>query len=119
MKHLPKGKSLALLNGVDELLQQFEKPVTDNSGARYMVSVYGRSRPSDTWQGWLVFERQSDAKRFATDVETTQPDAEAVVYWATGLTDVYLDGALDRARRRAPRRVSTRSSRRTPRRTAR
>jgi len=30
-------------------------------------------------------------------VETTQPDAQAVLYWASGLTDTYLEGALERA----------------------
>src|SRR6185436_15921679 len=60
---------------------------------------YGRNRPGDTWQGWLVFERSNDGKRFATDVETTQPNADAVLYWATGLTHTYFEGALERARR--------------------
>ena len=29
--------------------------------------------------------------------ETTQPNRQDTVYWATGLTPVYLEGALDRA----------------------
>jgi hypothetical protein len=84
-----------------ERLLQFERPIADATGASYNVSVYGRSRPSDTWQGWLVFERTTDGKRFSTDVETTQPNAEAIVYWATGLTDTYFDGALQRAQKQA------------------
>jgi hypothetical protein len=82
---------------VERLLQQFEKPIRDSGGATYNVYVYGRSRPSDTWQGWLVFERLTDGRRFATGVETTQSSAEAILYWATGLTDAYFDGALERA----------------------
>ena len=82
---------------MDELLQQFEHPVIDDGGERYTVFLYGRSRPGDTWQGWLVFERQGDGRRFATGAETTQPNAQAVLYWATGLTDSYFDGALARA----------------------
>lgn len=81
---------------MDELLQVFEKPVAEAAGL-YTVSLYGRSRPADTWQAWLVFERVSDGRRFSTDVETTQPNAEAVLYWATGLSETYLEGALDRA----------------------
>ena len=84
-----------------ERLLQFERPITDATGTAYNVSVYGRSRPSDTWQGWLVFERTTDGKRFSTDVETTQPNAEAIVYWATGLTGTYFDGALQRAQKTA------------------
>ena len=84
---------------MDQLLQQFEKPVLDKNGVGYSVFLYGRSRPGDTWQGWLVFERSNDGKRFATDVETTQPNADAVLYWASGLSHAYFDGALERALR--------------------
>jgi len=82
---------------MDTLFQQFERPITDASRDTYLIFVQGRSRPHDTWEGWLVFERQRDARRFSTPIETTQPDAQAVLYWASGLTDVYLEGALERA----------------------
>lgn len=85
---------------METLLQQFETPFVDRDGSAYGVFVYGRSRAHDTWQGWLVFERQRDGRRFATPVETTQPNGEAVRYWATGLTETYFEGALDRARKR-------------------
>ncbi|HEV2720733.1 MAG TPA: hypothetical protein VG323_11995 [Thermoanaerobaculia bacterium] len=84
---------------MDTLLQQFESPVTDSDGNSYTVFLYGRNRSGDTWQGWLVFERQSDGRRFATGVETTQPNAQAILYWATGLTAAYFDGALERAKK--------------------
>jgi hypothetical protein len=84
---------------VERLLQQFEQAVSGRDGNTYRVYLYGRSRPADTWKGWLVFERITDGARFATDVETTQPNAEAVLYWATGLTDAYFDGALERAQK--------------------
>lgn len=82
---------------MERLLQEFEQPVTDAAGTTFKVSLYGRSRPGDTWQGFLVFERLTDGKRFPTGVETTQPSAEAILYWATGLTGTYFDGALTRA----------------------
>jgi hypothetical protein len=82
---------------MEQLLQEFETPVADSAGTIYRVFLYGRSRPADTWQGWLVFERTTDGKRFPTGVETTQPSAEAVLYWAAGLTGAYFDGALGRA----------------------
>jgi DNA-binding MarR family transcriptional regulator len=95
---------------MEQLLQEFETPVVDKAGTIYRVFLYGRSRPADTWQGWLVFERAADGTRYPTDVETTQPNAEAVLYWATGLTDAYFDGALDRAlnpHRHNPRAIPT------------
>jgi hypothetical protein len=82
---------------MEQLLQEFEQPVRDRSGERYKVLLYGRSRPGDTWQGWLVFERLGDGERFATGVETTQSDAGGILYWASGLTDAYFDGAFARA----------------------
>ena len=86
---------------MERLLHEFEKPVMDAAGNAYLVFAFGRSRPSDTWQGWLVFQRTSDGARFTTDAETTQPNADAIVYWATGLTVTYLDGALQRAQQPA------------------
>ncbi|MFL6245835.1 MAG: hypothetical protein ACJ74H_07410 [Thermoanaerobaculia bacterium] len=82
---------------MERLLQQFEQPITDSGGTTYNVYVYGRSRPGDTWQGWLEFERMTDGRRFSTGVETTQSSADGILYWATGLTDAYFDGALARA----------------------
>jgi len=90
---------------MDQLLQQFEKPI-EHDGESYAVFVFGRDRPGDTWQGWLVFERRRDGKRFTTPVETTQPDGRAVIYWATGLSGAYFDGALHRAMQPAPERVA-------------
>ncbi|HEV7242679.1 MAG TPA: hypothetical protein VGQ36_25850 [Thermoanaerobaculia bacterium] len=90
---------------MERLLQEFERRITDDRGTTYRVFLYGLSRPADTWVGWLAFERISDGRRFATDVETTQPNAQAIVYWATGLTDTYFEGALARALK--PRRVAT------------
>src|ERR1043165_8466290 len=89
---------------MDEILQQFEQPVIDESGERYAVYLYGRSRhgatpPGATWRDWLFFDRQSAAPPYATAVETTQPNRQAILYWATGLTDSYFDGAFNRARK--------------------
>lgn len=86
---------------MERLLQAFDTPYTDGSGDVYDVHLYGRSRAHDTWQGWIVFTRRRDGRTFPTGVETTQPSAEAVLYWATGLTDPYFDGAFERAARPA------------------
>lgn len=52
--------------------------------------------------GLAEFERTTDGRRFSTDVETTQPNAEALLYWSTGLTAAYFEGALERATNRRP-----------------
>lgn len=40
---------------------------------------------------------ETGVKRVSTDVETTQPDAEAFRYWSNGIGVAYLEGALTRA----------------------
>jgi hypothetical protein len=49
------------------------------------------------WEGWLEFIPQRGGDAVVGHVETTQPEREHLVYWATGLTPVYLEGALQRA----------------------
>ncbi|HEX8173321.1 MAG TPA: hypothetical protein VF824_22495 [Thermoanaerobaculia bacterium] len=83
---------------MERLLQTFEAPFADHDGNLYAVQLFGRSRPGDTWQAMLTFVRQRDGISFTTGVETTQSNAEAVLYWATGLTPAYFDGAFERAR---------------------
>jgi hypothetical protein len=50
--------------------------------------------------GWLEFvpTSASGGPVLRTGQETSQPDREAVEYWAGGLEPVYLEGALGRAR---------------------
>lgn len=63
------------------------------------------------WEGWIEFvPLDLDRKPIRSTRETTQPSREDLLYWATGLTPVYLRGALTRALeapliRTAPRRV--------------
>src|SRR6186713_3104232 len=62
----------------------------------YRAFVHGMQRGDGTWAGWLEFV--SGTTRLRTDQETSQPNRDALAYWATGLEDVYLDGALNRAK---------------------
>ena len=84
---------------MERLLQSFDAPLHARTGDIYDVQVFGRSRPGDTWQAWLVFRRRRDLETFTTGSETTQPSEAAVLYWATGLSATYLEGALARAQR--------------------
>jgi hypothetical protein len=83
---------------MERLLQTFDAPFTDRNGDVYVVELYGNSRPGDTWQGLLRFVRRGDGVRVTTGPETTQPSAEALLYWASGLSATYFEGAFDRAR---------------------
>ena len=59
--------------------------------------------PDGLWHGWLEFEPVDgcNVPALQSPRETTQPNRTDAVYWATGLTAVYLEGALERAIRAA------------------
>ena len=49
------------------------------------------------WQGWIEFVPSSGGEPIRTARETTQPNRVDTEYWATGVSSVYLEGALRRA----------------------
>ena len=50
------------------------------------------------WDGWFEFEPLDDnAPVIVGSIETRQPEHHDLVYWATGITPVFLEGALNRA----------------------
>ena len=82
-----------------ELIQRYESRVEDAAGTGYEVSAHGAARDDGTWEGWLEFRPASGvgpARR--TGRETSQPNREALAYWASGLEPIYLEGAFARAR---------------------
>jgi hypothetical protein len=79
-----------------EVLRVFEQPVVYTDGVPYRARVCTRPTGDGTWEGWFEFIA-TDGEAIRTQRETTQPGRDAVDYWATGLTQVYLEGALDRA----------------------
>lgn len=81
-----------------ELIHQHAEQVQDSAGVRYRVLVYGERREDGTWEGWIEFHPVGDAGSvLRTERETSQPDREALNYWASGLEPVYLEGAFARA----------------------
>jgi hypothetical protein len=83
-------------------VQQYSATLVDPYGRRYVARVYGAYRPDDLWDGWFVFFPLDGGRAVATDRETTQGSLAAVRYWASGISTVYLDGALERARAMLP-----------------
>jgi len=85
---------------------QFDTPVSDPSGARYTAKACGREREDGLWEGWIEFENARNGNIERTVRETTQPNLTDLTYWATGLTPVYLDGALARTLHTPPPRAT-------------
>jgi hypothetical protein len=82
-----------------EVLVEFVEPVVAKDGTAYIARACGGPAPSNhgTWQGWLEFVPVDGGPAVRSSRETTQPNRQDTEYWATGLTPVYLDGALERA----------------------
>ena len=89
-----------------EVLASFSTPVTDQFGSYYPRAV-GRLAPDNMWEGWIEFVPVSGGQPLRSSRETTQPNRTDAEYWATGLTMVYLEGALNRALNPPVRKVVT------------
>ena len=79
-----------------EVLVQFDAVVTANDGRRFIPRACGRPA-GNVWDGWIEFVSIDSGPPVRTPRETEQPNRGDLLYWAQGLTQVYLDGALARA----------------------
>jgi hypothetical protein len=79
------------------IIHQFVEPFRAPDGGLWDVRVIGQERDDGTWIGWLEFSNPLKGI-LTTERETTQPSADALTYWATGLEPIYIEGALRRAR---------------------
>ncbi len=79
-----------------EVLAEFADPVVYN-GTAYRAQACGAPGTGNMWEGWIEFVPLDGGSAVRSARETTQPNHSDAVYWATGLTRVYLEGALDRA----------------------
>ena len=66
------------------------------AGVVYHVRACGSEMDASRWQGWLEFEPVDGGPTLRSARETTQPNRVGLAYWASGLTAVYLEGALER-----------------------
>lgn len=82
-----------------EVLTSFSAPVRDDFGLYYARAV-GRHGTDHMWEGWIEFvPADGGGDVLVSEVESRQPERDHLIYWATGLTPVYLEGALRRARK--------------------
>lgn len=82
-----------------EVLAEFEHELLIEGGSRYVARACGAAATDGRWQGWLEFVPLDGGEVLRTPRETTQPNRTDTIYWASGLTPVYLEGAFERALR--------------------
>ena len=80
-----------------EVLVEFDAAFPGPDGARYAPRACARMTDDGHWEGWIEFTDIETGVVIRSTRETTQPSRADAMYWATGLTRVYLEGALDRA----------------------
>ncbi len=87
-----------------EVVHVFDEPVFLDSRP-YTAQVAGR-QAGHIWEGWLEFAAADGSDVRRSPRETTQPDRDALAYWATGLSPTYLEGAFRRALEPSARRAA-------------
>ncbi len=80
-----------------ETLVEFQTRVQSPEGVSYNARACGAETPDGTWEGWLEFTPVDGGRPVHSARETTQPNRRDTEYWATGLSPIYLEGALQRA----------------------
>ena len=77
-----------------EVVYLFTEPIVAD-GRAYKAQVCGRIA-GHVWEGWIEFE-DPHGEVLRTARETTQPKRDDLIYWASGLSMTYLEGAFARA----------------------
>ena len=87
-----------------ELLVEFDTILRGSDGCDWHPRVWGQIVEEDAlWEGWIEFlpAGTNDRDAIRTGRETEQPKRADLMYWAQGLTQVYLEGSLERAIRQS------------------
>jgi len=80
-----------------EIFASFPAAIASSGGIFYTARACGSKAADGLWHGWVEFVPVDGGVPIRSPRETTQPNRVDTEYWATGLTPVYLEGALQRA----------------------
>lgn len=80
-----------------DVLAQFDERIALSDGRGYFAQACAAPNQDGLWEGWIEFIPADGGAAVRTARETTQPSRAAAAYWASGLTPVFLEGALNRA----------------------
>ena len=83
---------------MSEVLLEYPAPVLSADGRAFRARACANEMETGLWQGWIEFlPIDSSEPAVRSPRETTQPNRTDTHYWATGLSPIYLEGALKRA----------------------
>src|SRR5262249_8164192 len=79
-----------------EVFVEYHSTFTSPNGINYRARACGGPADDGLWWGWIEFVPTDGGPALRSSRETTQPNRADAIYWATGLTPVYLEGASER-----------------------
>lgn len=82
---------------VTKVLHTYDPVLARPGGGSYVARACGRETDGGRWEGWIEFLPDDGSPVLRSHRETTQPNLTDIEYWSTGLSEVYLEGALARA----------------------
>jgi hypothetical protein len=85
------------MNGIAETIHTYSFRFQADEGTLYTIQARGERRDDGMWEGWLEFLPLDGGEPLRTGRETTQPNRDALAYWASGLEPIYFEGAFERA----------------------
>jgi hypothetical protein len=85
------------IHGLTETIHEYTVRFQADDGTVYAILARGDLRGDGMWEGWLEFQPLDGGLPQRTGRETTQPNRDALVYWASGLEPIYFEGAFERA----------------------
>ena len=81
-----------------ELLREYPMLVGGVDDNAFVAQIWGRQMGDGRWEAWIVFTPITHGQTRRTERETIQATRAGVEYWASGVTSIYLQGALHRSR---------------------
>jgi hypothetical protein len=82
-----------------EVLLQFAEPILSSDKTAYRAQATGTAMNDGLWEAWIEFIPVGGGAPVRSPRETTQSTKADAIYWASGLSATYLEGALGRALR--------------------
>jgi hypothetical protein len=79
------------------VLFEYESATRAADGVTYRARACGSESEDGTWQAWIEFLPPRGGKVLLSPRETSQASKLDLLKWASGVTPVYLEGALGRA----------------------
>lgn len=81
-----------------DLIHEHSIHIRTAQGVAFVARTYAEQDASGIWVGCIEFTPASGSGPvLRAEHETTQPNREAVAYWASGLEPIYFEGAFQRA----------------------